>query len=410
LGWLLQQLKAIFNSFNIYTLYLQKIQKKQNMNASLSLYKNGQLSASKSNGSINPAHASLVLGFGEKSLLENQSVYEQLRQQYPTALIVICSTSGEIYHDTVLDNSLSVAAMQFEKTGVKAVSINIDACTDSYEAGQQLVNQLPKEELSYLLVISDGAKVNGSELVRGINDLVKNKVPVTGGLAGDAARFHSTLVGLNEKPANGNIVCIGFYGAHLRVGHGTMGGWDMFGPERVITKSIANCLYEIDDKDAIELYKTYLGKYADELPGSALLFPLSVMLPGSADPVVRTILSIDNENKCMVFAGDVPEGSKVRFMRANFDRLVDAATQAGNSAFNMNLETAPKLALLISCVGRKLILDNRVEEEVVAVSEAFGEQTLLTGFYSYGEISPFTPNSTCQLHNQTMTITTFDEN
>jgi hypothetical protein len=264
--------------------------------------------------------------------------------------------------------------------------------------------------LAYIMIISDGAIVNGSELIRGVNAVVQNKVPVTGGLAGDAARFQSTLVGLNGPAVSGKIVGIGLYGDHLKISHGSMGGWDMFGPERSITKSSANTVYEIDDKDAIDLYKTYLGKYADELPGSALLFPLSVTLPGSDEPVVRTILTIDNENKAMVFAGDVPVGAKVRFMKANFDKLVDAAAQASNNAFAMNLKETPKLALLISCVGRKLILDNRTEEEVMAVSEAFGPGTLLTGFYSYGEISPFTQNTQCQLHNQTMTITTFDEN
>ena len=128
------------------------------------------------------------------------------------------------------------------------------------------------------MVISDGAKVNGSELVRGINEVVQNKVPVTGGLAGDAARFQSTLVGLNEEPVSGKIVMIGFYGQHLNVSHGSMGGWDIFGPERTITKSASNKVYEIDDKDAIDLYKLYLGDYAMELPGSALLFPLLVRL------------------------------------------------------------------------------------------------------------------------------------
>jgi hypothetical protein len=112
----------------------------------------------------------------------------------------------------------------------------------------------------------------------------------------------------------------------------------------------------------------------------------------------------------MIFAGDVPEGSQVRFMKANFDRLIHAASQASTDTFVMNATPSPKLALLISCVGRKLILDKRVEEEVAAVSEAFGEKTMLTGFYSYGEISPFSPSSQCELHNQTMTITTFDEN
>jgi hypothetical protein len=380
------------------------------MKASLSLYKNGQFSNSEIGETLDPLKTSLVLGFGEKNILANENIYQLLKDKYCNAAIVLCSTSGEIYNDTVQDNTVSISAIEFEKTTVQSVSVNIDDFANSFEAGEALVKQLSMDSLSYIMIISDGAKVNGSELVRGVNVVVQNKVPITGGLAGDAARFQSTLVGLNGPAVSGKIVAIGFYGDHLKISHGSMGGWDMFGPERTITKSSANTLFEIDDKDAIELYKTYLGKYADELPGSALLFPLSVTLPDSDEPVVRTILTIDNEHKTMVFAGDVPVGSKVRFMKANFDKLVDAAAQASNNAFAMNLKETPKLALLISCVGRKLILDNRTEEEVIAVSEAFGPGTLLTGFYSYGEISPFTQNTQCQLHNQTMTITTFDEN
>ena len=95
-------------------------------------------------------------------------------------------------------------------------------------------------------------------------------------------------------------------------------------------------------------------------------------------------------------------------MKANFDKLVDAATHAAGQAFQ-KLPAAPQLALLISCVGRKIILGKRTEEEVEAVADTFGNKTLLTGFYSYGEISPFNDNAKCELHNQTMTITTFDE-
>ncbi len=176
-----------------------------------------------------------------------------------------------------------------------------------------------------------------------------------------------------------------------------------------VTRSKANKLFEINNENALEVYKKYLGSYADELPGSALLFPLSVKLSATSEPVVRTILSIDSESKSMVFAGDVPEGAKVRFMKANFDKLIDAANNAARQTFNSMLVPNPKLAILISCVGRKIILDTRTEEEVEAVQEVFGKNTLLTGFYSYGEISPFSDNTKCELHNQTMTITTFDE-
>jgi len=203
-------------------------------------------------------------------------------------------------------------------------------------------------------------------------------------------------------------VAIGFYGKNINVTHGSQGGWDIFGLEKRVTKSSGNVLHEIEGQNALELYKKYLGTEAENLPGSALLFPLSVIIPGTYKPVVRTILSIDEDNKTMTFAGDVPEGSKVRFMKADFDKIITAAsTAAGQTLLDQN--TKPDFALLISCVGRKLILGPRTKEELLAVKDTFGDKTMLAGFYSYGEISPFDDETDCQLHNQTMTITTFSE-
>jgi len=124
---------------------------------------------------------------------------------------------------------------------------------------------------------------------------------------------------------------------------------------------------------------------------------------------VRTIQSINEEDQSMIFAGDIPEGSKVRFMKANFDRLIDAASLAAKTSLTTLQEMSPKVAILISCVGRKLILGSRIDEEVEAVREILGQGTLITGFYSYGEISPVNESTKCELHNQTMTITCFEE-
>jgi hypothetical protein len=375
------------------------------------LYRNGTFTNNSQGEALEHNCPQLVLAFGGKELLETDNIYTRLREIYPLAEIITCSTSGEIYGEQVYDNSVSAVAIEFEKTGFAVEKINITDYINSYDAGTALFKKLNQQDLSYFLVIADGALLNGSELVRGIESSNSKHIPVTGGLAGDSDKFNYTLVGCNDEPNRGNIVGIGFYGNDLKIAHGSLGGWDMFGPEKTVTRSLANKLYEIDNRSAIEIYKQYLGRYADELPGSALLFPLSVKLEESGNVLVRTILSIDYADGCMVFAGDLPEGSQVRFMKANFDKIIDAATNAAAQTLtklDANNEK-PKLALLISCVGRKLILGKRIDEETEAVAELFGSNTIMTGFYSYGEISPLNPGAKCELHNQTMTITTFDE-
>ena len=379
------------------------------MKAAAYLYKSEKIESSNDLEGLDKLKCQLVFGFGNKELLLNKNMYLQLRKTFPVANIALCSTAGEIFNYEVLDDSLSIMAIEFTNTSIHSASVNISSYDSSYDAGADLISKIDQIDLKYIFILSDGGKVNGSELVRGIESVVQHKIPVTGGLAGDGIRFLSTLVGLNEQPESGNIVAIGFYGNSIKISHGSMGGWEMFGPEKTITRSVSNELFEINNVNALDLYKQYLGKYAEELPGSALLFPLSIKLPGVNDPIVRTILSVNNESKSMIFAGDLPEGAKVRFMKANFDKLIDAASDAALKSLVQFKAEPPKLSILISCVGRKLILGDRVDEEVEAVKNVFGETTVISGFYSYGEISPLNINTKCELHNQTMTITSFDE-
>lgn len=351
----------------------------------------------------------LVLAFGSREQLANAERYNELKSTYPNADIVIGTTSGEIQDVNVTDDTIVASAVEFGKTAIKSVSVKIEDFSNSYDAGTELVKQLKTEDnLAHVFVLSEGVKVNGSELTRGMNENLPENISVTGGLAGDAARFEQTLVGLNVAPSPGNIVAVGFYGTNLNVGYGSVGGWDYFGADRLVTKSSSNVLYELDGQSALDLYKMYLGEKAKELPGSALLFPLGMKYNEDSDSVVRTVLGVDEAANSMTFAGDIPEGSYVRLMKANFEKLIDGAGAAATNS-SSTIGNNCEFAILISCVGRKLVLDHRTSEEVDAVRDILGPQPAITGFYSYGEISPMVANAKCELHNQTMTITTFSE-
>lgn len=353
--------------------------------------------------------AQLALLFGGRPLVEQPALLAEVQQAYPNARLLGCSTAGEICGTEVSDDALVVTAIEFHKTTVQGFDVQLAAGEDGYQAGHRLAGLLPREGLRHVFVLSDGLHVNGSKLVAGMVGNLPSHVTLTGGLAGDGDRFSSTYVLWNDLPQKDAVVALGFYGEHLRVGYGSLGGWDSFGPERLITKSKGNILYELDGQNALHLYKKYLGEHARELPAAGLLFPLSIRVSGDQPPVVRTILSIDERDQSLTFAGDVPEGVYSRLMKANFDRLIDGAVGAAETSQAPLGSSPPELAILISCVGRKLVLKQRVEEEVEGVRDVLGEKPVLTGFYSYGEISPFTPGAKCELHNQTMTITTFLE-
>jgi hypothetical protein len=353
--------------------------------------------------------AQLVLLFGATARIGERAPFEQLRAWYPGAMIVGCSTAGEICGTEVRDDSLVATALGFEHTVLHMAHSQVDDMEQSRAAGAVLARALNRSGLTHVLVLSDGLKVNGTELARGLRENLPDSVAVTGGLAGDGAHFQHTVVCSNAVPAQGEITAIGFYGERLRIGYGSIGGWDTFGPERLITRSRSNVLYELDGRSALALYKQYLGEHAAGLPATALLFPLALRSGHEGYSVVRTVLSIDESAQSMTFAGDMPEGTYARLMKANFDRLIEGAAEAARAGLERLGHRTPELAVLISCVGRRLVLKQRVEEELEQVREVFGPSPVLTGFYSYGEICPHGTVTQCELHNQTMTITVFAE-
>jgi hypothetical protein len=351
----------------------------------------------------------VVFVFGARPLIQAGQLVDELRGHFKGDAILGCSTSGEILGDTVVDDSVIATAVDFEHTRLRTASVPIAEVKSSYEVGQELAEQLNDASLRHVFVLSDGLHVNGSDLARGLASGVAEGVSITGGLSGDSANFAETWVVADDGAGPQRVAAVGLYGDDLRIGYGSVGGWEPFGPVRTITRAEGNVLYELDGRSALDLYKTYLGEHAAQLPGSALLFPIVVTEPEGGQGVVRTVLSVDEQAKSMTFAGDIPQGGTAQLMKTNVDDLVDGATAAAEASLSGLGDTRPDLALLVSCVGRKLVMKQRVEEEVEAIRDVFGADTKIAGFYSYGELCPFSKGQECRLHNQTMTITAFAE-
>jgi len=351
----------------------------------------------------------LVLVFGNRYLLEETTIYNEIEKKFPGGTIVFGSTSGEIIGENVYDGTVSITAIEFEKSSYQVFSKNVKNYNGNFEKlGADLASHFSKKELKHIFVVSEGSTVNGSSLIKGLEKELGNTISISGGLCGDDARFEKTLASFNENPKEGEVIAIGFYGTNLEISCANYGGWTSFGPERTITKSADNVLYELDDKPALDLYKKYLGDKADQLPQAALLYPLNLRIDGSNETLVRTILNIDEVNNTMILAGDVPEGATVQLMMSSVDDIAEGASKAAMYAMR-NRTNKPELSLLVSCVGRKLVMDQRTEDEIEEVIEVVGEQAVTAGFYSYGELAPFAGQNDCKLHNQTMTLTLISE-
>ena len=350
----------------------------------------------------------LIFAFGSTRALQEGA--RALAMACPKAHRIGCSTAGEITSNGVEDNTLVLTALHFDHARVQQVSTVLASMGDSFEAGRRLAAGLEREGLRAIMIFGQGVQINGSAVIAGMSDVVGTSVPITGGLAGDGGAFARTFVLDDQGVSSDRLTCVGLYGEALVFSHGSFGGWLPFGPARKVTRSLNNVLYELDGEPALQVYKRYLGEHAKDLPASGLLFPFAMLGSDHNElGLTRTILGVDEAAGSLTLAGDIDPNGYLKLMHASTDALVDGAEAAAQAARDMKDSDGQGLALLVSCVGRKLVMGGRVDEEVEAVSEVFGKHATVTGFYSYGEISPYAPEASCKLHNQTMTITYLGE-
>lgn len=349
----------------------------------------------------------LVLVFGAVPFFESPRLADTLRRLLPHTVVAGCSTAGEIACDRVYDDTCVITAIQFRGTTVVQQSTTIEGMQDSFGAGARAAGMLDKKDLSAVLLFGTGVAINGSALIAGVQSVLPG-IPISGGLAGDAGRFVKTWTLGLQGAADDQIVALGLYGKELHLSHGSFAGWESFGPARKVTRCSDNILYELDGSRALDIYKSYLGEYAKDLPGSGLLFPFEMLgHDRRSSGIFRTILGISEEDGSLTLAGDIDANGYLKLMHASTQKLIEGAKVAADAVADavQSAGHGDALAILVSCVGRKLVMGERIDEEVEAVAAVLGRHTTVAGFYSNGEIAGGVIPGECHLHNQTMTIT-----
>ena len=352
----------------------------------------------------------VTLSFGAASYFANDFM-KNLSKEKIGGLLVGCSTAGEISDRGISDNSLIVTGLKFEEadTRVRGVSVQIENMDHSFDAGVNLGKKIDLTGLQTLLVLGRGLDINGSAVLDGLRSVVGPKVTITGGLAGDGGAFKKTFTVFDGTVSDSSICAIAFYGKKIHSTFGSFGGWEPFGPIRKVTKSKNNIMYQLDGEPALGIYKKYLGDLAAKLPASGLMYPFALLKDNhDTSGIIRTILAVDEKEGSLTFAGDIPVDGLVRLMHSKNEGLVNGAKVAASKAFESAISKKDGLGILISCVGRKLVMGDDTDDEIDAVKQVFGKNRS-TGFYSYGEICPAGGFSECKLHNQTMTITFIGE-
>ena len=333
-------------------------------------------------------------------------LFEGLRALFPSAQVAGCTTNGEIFRGEVMDGSAVAAAIRFDKTEVRTAFRRLERNGDARAAGQSLAAELSGEGLKAVFVLADAFGFNGPDLVEGLSGALPKGVIVSGGMAGDDGRLSGgTRAGLDMTPCDGGVAAIGFYGQAVRFSHGVAGGWDPLGPCRHITRSAGQLLFELDGQPALDVYESFVG---DGETTARMRHPFCIKPEADSEQdVIWEVVGIDRENKALVFIDTVPEGSWAQLMRGVDEHLVDGAAEAARIA-TAEPPVGEALGLVVSCIGRKWVMGQRVGDETEAVQEQTGSAPTI-GFFSYGEVAPHARTGVCTLHHASMSVTMLSE-
>lgn len=357
--------------------------------------------------SIKLENVDFVTLFGDTDEFAKPQHYEYFKKRYPNANIIGCSSSGNILGDEINDSSMVATAISFEKASTTLHTLLLDEEDNHVSLLKNMASKIEVKGLRHLFILADGLNINGSNILKAFNSVHPN-ITKTGGMAGDGERVLRTYVVSNDVAKQNVVSVLAFYGESLHFGHGTQGGWSPFGTKRVITKSSENTLYEVEGESILDYYERYVGQYSDNIQDAGFRYPLSVKENEESIGVIRTLVSTNKEESSITFAGDIPQGHTIQLMKPNIDSLIDGASDAAKEAKQSS--DNPSLALIVSCTGRRIVMDKLIDEELEAIAEELGNKTQLTGFYSYGELAPLHSDvSTCILHNETMTLTVIYE-
>lgn len=351
-----------------------------------------------------------ALLFADMDVMKDSTILAQIKDLVGHTPTAGCSTAGEITAKGSFSKTAVLQGIKWDKEDSKVKIISTakrDFAHDQSQANQ-LAKELIAHDLKAVLVFAPSVNADPPGIVRGIKEAVGANVVVAGGLAGDGGNFKSSMVYANGEVISEGLVLVGIYGKSLQVGHGASGGWKSFGGIREVTKSGQNMVFEIDHRPALDVYKEALGEHASQLPANGLMFPFALLSETNEElGLIRAVFTVDEEKKSILLAGDIATGTKIKFMRATNNNLVEGAKDAAVKAKMGTKDSS--LVLCISCVARKFVMGEAVDDEIAAVQETFGSESGLVGFYAHGEIGPFFTSTDCQLHNQTMTIAVISE-
>lgn len=266
-----------------------------------------------------------------------------------------------------------------------------------------------------LLIFPNGMGGDGVKVIEGLHQVMGTNIEIIGGYLGDDERFENTFQYYNGKVYKDAIPALLISGENgFETGIGVRSGFESIGNRFYCTDSENNIVKKFDEERALDLYREFLGEERSKrLPGICLEYPFGlidekVSIAGKDYFQLRCGLTVDREEGTITLAASIPKGSALTITTASRGEIINGAKLAALQAREALKNTVPQAILMLSCVGRKLVLGRRTQEEVDAVKEILGEDVPIIGFYTYGEIGPIDKMreelAITRFHNETVVL------
>jgi len=352
----------------------------------------------------------LILIFASFDFENLSCSIQDISKKFKNAIITGCTSNGIINSKGVNNSVIAITALKFTNSSVALYTINLspDSCA-TFECGSKFINKIEQDNLKHIFLLSDQHLLIEQEFLDGMNANSDAAVSITGGLSSNSEFDDSKGLIINGKLDTNKAIAVAFYGESLKVGYHAVAGWNSYGSEHLVTNSSEKKILEIDDQPALDWYNSHFNENdIKKIKNIGIKYPIKIRNSENTSPVLRSPEHFDESDKSINLLSDISKGSYIRVMKADKDRVINGAENAAKKIIE-NYNHQHELAILISCKGRKLLLNGSTSEEVEAVVDQFPESTITTGFYSNGEISPFYKKTKCSYHNLTMCITTISE-
>ncbi|TLU52469.1 MAG: hypothetical protein FDX12_01710 [Chlorobium sp.] len=328
------------------------------------------------------------------------------------------TTAGEISTNGFSTGSVVIMAFSNDEldfiTGI-GHDMSIDEAACSMEMANDILNNIEFDPDASLLVFPNGMGGDGLKVLDGLQSVLGKDFEITGGYLGDDERFESTYQYYNGSVFKDAIVGVMMVKKKgFKTGIGVRSGFTSIGNSFICTASDGNVVKEFEHSNALELYKDFLGEErSSRLPAVCLEYPFGIIDRNPSDNTqslfqLRCGLSVDHKHGTISLAASIPEGSEVTLTTASRGDIINGAREAAEQAKKSLAGATPLAIIMFSCVGRKLVLGRRIQEEVDAVRECIGMDVPLIGFYTYGEIGPIDKDtkelSSVKFHNETVVL------